>query len=376
METGNSTADSAEVDSNKLFSITEEGYKQFAFVSNICLTPVVCGLGLAGNALGFGVLRREQKKLSVYVYMCALTFFDGLYLLVGLLRCIPRFIELHDKYLGNRIESYEQLGSIYVDMILSHTSTALILLMSVERLMALVRPFTVKQMWIAKYPHRLIVVCFFVNVIFLLPFPINFEVKSFVNGENMTEYYLQFKEDSEEFMDKYMAVQTTVDYYLPGLTILIINVAIPVAYYCTLRQQSTRLTSAIGNQQTKITLTVLCITIMYFLLSLPNLFIKTLAFFDEGYSFEGKYKLTFWLFIDISNLFANLNAANDFIIYIIVSAHYRKIFVAMYCRMCRRRFADDVFDSLGEAPSTNVSRIATVSDCGAGWNTQKGHLKQ
>lgn len=349
----------ADVNDKALFTITEESYEKFSFLSNTCLTPLICALGLTGNCMGFGVLRHEQRKLPVYVYMCALTFFDGAYLLVGLIRSIPRFLELSDKYLANAIETHEQLGSIYLDMVLAHTSTAMILVMSMERLLALVRPFTVKDMLISKYPLRVIALCLCVNLIFLLPYPICFEVQSYMGEENRTEYYLQFKPETQEFMDRYMVVQTTVDYYFPGVAILLINVAIPVAYSRTLREQSSTLQSAIGNQHTKITLTVLCITLMYFLLSLPNLFIKTLAFVEPGYSFDGKYQLAFWLFIDVSNLFAYLNAANDFVIYILVSKHYRKLFKTLYCSCLGD---SETFDSLEDGQCSSVSRHVTVTE--------------
>ena len=50
-----------------------------------------------------------------------------------------------DKYKANKIEQYSNLGFIYFDMLLTYTTATLIVVMSVERLQALVRPFSIKD---------------------------------------------------------------------------------------------------------------------------------------------------------------------------------------------------------------------------------------
>lgn len=319
-----------------LFTLSKEAYENFGFISKLFVRPIICVLGLIGNLLGFGVLWKDtkQQKLSIYLYLCSLTSFDTAYLFVGLVRAIPQFIALYNDKEANYIEEHMKLGSIYVDMVLSHTTVAIIIVMSIERLMALVRPFTVKHAWIAKYPRRIIVLCFLFNIFFLLPYPIFFEV-DYYDASNTTVYFLKFKESATEFMDKFMLLQTIVDFIIPECVLLFTNTAIAVMYSRTMRHRETTLnmmSQGLMNKQTKITAAVFLITFMYFLLSLPNLFIKLMAFVDPEYSFNGKYKLVFWLFIDISNLFTYINAANDFVIYILVSNHYRRVFLRMYCK--------------------------------------------
>ncbi|XP_060578596.1 thyrotropin-releasing hormone receptor-like [Ruditapes philippinarum] len=347
-----------------LFSITEEAYEEFAFISNIILSPIICAFGIVGNSLGLRVLWKDtrQQKLPIYLFLYSLTCFDLLYLIFGLLRHIPHIIDLIDKQLANYIEEHMKLGTIYVDMVLAHTSHALIVVMSIERLNALMRPFTVKNSWLSRYPKSIIFVCFMFNVIFLIPYPLYFEMGSYQAG-NMTEYYIQFKEEAVETMDMYMLVQTIIDYVIPAIVILIINIAIPVVYSRAISERRAIIdmtSQGLNNQQTKITSTVFCITLMYFLLSLPNLFIKVMAFIDKGYSFDGKYKLSFWLFIDISNLFSYINAANDIIIYILVSDHYRRVFIQMYCHSpcCRRWRRHHDLDSGGESKDISLSTIS------------------
>ena len=323
------------------FAISEEDYEQFSYVTNVVVTPIICGLGLIGNALGVGVLWRDSKreKLTIYVYMCSLTFIDSIYLFFGVLRSIPNLIRVVDKYMANMIDEHMKLGSIYIDMVLTYSATLVILVMAVERLMALTRPFTVKHSWLTKYPKRIICACLGANMLFFMPYPMNFEVASYKNAENRTEYYIQYKSESLELMDNFTFIHTIIHNYIPGITILFVNIAIVIAFSRILKERSDTLQMSAGQsrQQAKLTLTIFCITVMYFLFNLPDLFVKTLAFVDKRYSITGKYSLSFWLFMDLTNLFTYLNAANDFVIYILVSDHYRRIFKHMYCQCCLKK---------------------------------------
>ena len=347
-----------------LFSITEEAYEEFSFISNFILSSIICAFWLLGYSLALGVIRKDtrQQKLPIYLFLFSLTFFDLLYLIFGLIRYIPHVIGFKDKQLANYVDEHMKLGTIYVDMVLAHTSHALIVVMSIERLNALLRPFTVKNSWLSRYPRGIISVCFLFNVIFLIPYALYFEIGSY-QANNQTNYYIQFKEEAVETMDLYMLIQAVVDYVIPAIVVLLINIAIPIVYSRAISERRTMIemtSQGLNNQQTKITSTVFCITLMYFLLSLPNLFIKILAFIDKGYSFDGKYKLSFWLFIDISNLFSYINAANDIIIYVLVSDHYRRIFVAMYCHSscCRRWRGSHDIDSSGDSKDFSLTTVS------------------
>lgn len=348
-------------DEQPFFYISEEDYEKSAFITNIVVTPIICSLGLIGNALGVGVLWRDsrQEKLTIYVYMCSLTFIDCIYLFFGCLRSVPNLIKIQDKYLANVIDEHMKLGSIYIDMVFTYSATTVILVMAVERLMALTRPFTVKHSWLTKYPKRIIGFCLITNAIFFIPYPVNFEVASFENEENRTEYYVQYKPESIEFMNKYTYAHTVIHNYIPGCVILVVNIAIIFAFAKVLKDRNNLQTNIGQNrQQAKLTLTIFCITVAFFLFNLPDLFVKSLAFFDERYSLYGKYRLSFWLFMDLTNLFTYLNAANDFVIYILVSDHYRRIFKRMYCGCCTEDTYLETEDGSRGTEQTDKSSVA------------------
>ena len=318
--------------------ISEQFYETFEYICNVIITPILCILGLVTNILGVGVLWHDtkQQKMSIYYYLCALTLSDIFYLALGLIRIIPEIIKKFDIDRAKYIAAETKPGVIYLDILFSHNSAAMIIVMSVERLLALLRPFTVKHTWFAKYPIGIILFCFVFNVVFLLPYPVCIEVVSFQRG-NETEYLLSYRNDAKDFMKLYVLVQAIACEFLPVMCLLVTNIAIPIKYYHLTKSRLATLTLVYGNvsgKQTKITLTVIVITATYLLLTTPLAVSKILPLIDPEYSFNGAKKTTFWFLMDLTNAFTYINAANDFLIYILISNHYRTIFQMMYCRSC------------------------------------------
>ena len=342
----NNTTTSVIGDESNSF-LTFDTYERFAFICNTIVTPILCIFGIVFNGLGLGVIWPDikEQKMSIYIYLCALTLSDMIYLALGLIREIPAVMKYLKAENSDLFEETMKRVVIYIDIVFSHTSTGMILVMSLERTIALVRPLHVKTTWFAKYPIRIVIICFVFNIIFLLPFAIYLEVTSYTTG-NSTEYYLRFNPNVETQMKYYMIAQTIVDYFIPTACLLITTTIIPIKYYTFSKERRINLSISSGNianRQMKITTTVFAITFMYFLLSVPNISVKILGLVDEEYSFDGKHKLVFWFAIDLSNLFFIINAANDCVIYILVSEYYRNIFRMKYCKCCRHntRYRDD-----------------------------------
>lgn len=340
--------------------ISEEAYERFSFVMNAVTIPIVCVVGLTANLLGLCVLFRASKleKLTIHIYLCFLTCLDSLFLTLGFIRSIPKCIHFYDKYLGNSLEVHSNLGLIYVDMILTYATGSVIAVMAVERSFALIRPFALKDFVLTNYPKTIVFLCVVGNAILLCPFQINFEVGSFQDSENRTEYYLRYKEYAESFMDAFTIFHTVVNNFIPGVTLIGATIAM-LASLSQYRKRglSQQRQSSIGRKQMKITIAVLCITIFYFLFSIPEIFIKTVSYFDKDYSFSGRYRLSFWLLMDISNAFSYLSAANDFVIYILVSDQYRKIFVEMYC-VCRKGKENSYIATIPEVSERQTDRTS------------------
>ncbi|MEW8548625.1 MAG: 7 transmembrane receptor, partial [Candidatus Thiodiazotropha sp.] len=240
-----------------------------------------------------------------------------------------------DEDLGRYLAQYMRLGMVYVDMNFTHSARFIVVVMSCERLVSVLKPLHVKETWLAMYPIRIIIICLVFNALFLLPVLINAKVVEVQDG-NTTEYMFTFR-NYETIMAPFMVVQVIVQSFLPLLFLIPINIAIPLQYYRISARRRSVLKVASNeamNQQGKITATVMVITFMYILLSAPLIAIKLLQFVDPDFSMNGKYRIVLWFVIDLSKFLAYLNAANDFVIYFVVSNSYRAVFKEMYCGRC------------------------------------------
>lgn len=320
-----------------IVDISPEFYKRFAFTVNLILTPLICIFGLAGNIVGLRVLGKgsKNKRMTVYTYLLALMTFDILYLILGLSESITEAIAVFDRYLGHLVLEHFAFARSYIDSVLNHVSSALLIFMSLERFIALVSPFTVKDYKFSRYPGTFICVTLLLASIYLLPFILSVHVVAFENEENRTEYSSEPKRNYFIPFDKFLLFEAILLNYLAPLAVLTLNVMIVVTYSRYLKQRSTTLTINQSDDQKKITVVVLCVAAMYILLSLPDVFIKTMLFIDDDYSFYGEFSIIFFFFISISDLMARINAATDFFIYVLVSSHHRAVFASMLCRTNR-----------------------------------------
>ena len=118
--------------------LTNEMYESFTFMSNNVVTPTLCVIGIIGNALGLGLLfnLKKENNVSIYTYLCALTLTDMLYLVVGVSRRIPYFLKCYDEGLANNVDRHTMVISIFMDQFLMQSSTAITVVMSIERLIA------------------------------------------------------------------------------------------------------------------------------------------------------------------------------------------------------------------------------------------------
>lgn len=344
-----------------IFGITREFYTLYKLIINLGVTPVVCLFGLCGNSVGIFVLRIDPKSrsLSVYPYMFALMVFDSALLLLGLLIAIGTYIEYFEPRLGMCVLSYFAFAAGYVDFLTYHSSSVILIVMSVERVYALVRPFTVKQFLLAKYQTQIIFVVFVFYALFLLPIPFCFEVlttKTVVKNETVTSCLLKTKPSLVDFHDRYNTAETIISCVYP-FVVLIINIAIPIAYSRALQQRAKAFpnvpVSSQNNQHFKVTMVVLWIAVMYVLLSSPRLIKHTLALINRDYNSQGRYKDTFYTLLFTTDVLKRVNAANDFLIYILVSKRYRKIFLLRFCKW--HTFAS-MSESFSDTPFTTSKK--------------------
>ena len=323
--------------------ITEEGLERFSFISNGILSPVICLIGFVTNILGLGILWPDvkRKKLSVYIYLFALTVFDTVFLAIGLIQSIPALMEQLDANNASYVKAHMERYLIYVDVVISCASDAMIVVLSFERLISLVQPLHVKNTLLARFPFHIISICFVFNVIFLLPYMLNFGVVTLPAG-GVNVYIYKIKDDVKDIHEIWQFFQFVITICLPVLILTATNTAIPIQYYRSHRKRLMTFnlkSDEVSNDQGKITATIFVITAMYILLIAPMFISRIMRYVDPEYNFGGKKRQMVIFAIDINNICSYINKANDTPIYILVSSRYYSAFKTMYCR-CRQSRPD------------------------------------
>ena len=348
-----------------MFAIPPEVYQTFNLVVNIILTPLICLLGIVGNAVGIYIIKKDSdsKKHTIYIYMLSLMTFDIGLLVVGIVACVSETIKYYDVYLGNFLLEYCPPCKGYGIVVLKHVTAILLIIMSIERWMSLVFPYTVKQSVLSKYPRTIVATSFIFSAVYIIPFVAGTRVVPVIDATNRTIYVGTVDEDYFEVFFVYTYIETTILHYIAPLGVLVFNVLIIITYSRLVKQRTSVKPSQITDNQRKITLVVLGVASLYVMLSLPNMFVQTLIFIDEDYSFYGTQWLTFRFFIDLGDLMSRINAASDFFMYILVSSHYRAIFQSMIYRR-DTGYRSSTTNSSGSTKERNISSISV----GQGFN--------
>ena len=354
-----------------------ELYTRFIFVWEIVLGPIVCVLGIAGNILSMIVLSKDpnNKLQSVYFNLTSLLAFDIAFLFFGLLFSINEMVKFTHPHLeGNLLGSFLSFKG-YIFMVLRHMTAMMLIVMSIERWMSLVFPYTVKMSCISMYPRTIMMVSFVIAAAYLIPFigplgsPPQFGGQQANSSDNSTMLGPPGppaakgpRGPSSPAFDAFVFVETIILHYIGPAILLIFNVAIVIAYrrFVSNRPSSSKK----GDNQNRITLVVLGVASLYIVLTLPILFSNTLVFIDPDYKMGGIYESTFKFFIDLGDLFGQVYAATDFFVYILVSKRYREIFTSMVSirKSDNSRKKTSRTDQLQSSTTNPETTVSTVSE--------------
>ena len=332
---GNYTASTDYNDSGPLIFFSRDFIQTFDVIINAIITPIVCVIGIVLNCVGVNLLRRDSNtnSQSFQFHMLCLLFVQTATLLLGLLRSVPVIIETYDYYLGNNIHTHWQPWMVYVDKLLNHMATFILIAMSMERLCMLIKPFTFKEYLLTKRPKTTVFVAACISAGYLVPFVVCLEKKPTINVDNMTLYMLTATRQCRTYLVYVLYVETFLFRFLSPLLVLSCNIAIPIAFHRVVKTKQPVSHNGVSreNQMTRLTSVLLTIMILYLLLAIPDLFVQMLSFVHTEYSFDGKYKNVFFFFINLSNLFMNVNAGCASIVYILASKRIWVLFKARWC---------------------------------------------
>ena len=356
----NSTVTADNSASDTVLILSQNFLQTYDLITNVIITPIVCVVGVVLNGVGLHLLRQDSNtnSQSFQFHMLTLLIVQTATLIFGFLRSVPDIIETYDFNVGNYIDVQMRLYVVYIDKVLNHMSTCILLAMSIERLCLLVKPFTFKEYLITKRPKLTISVASLIGAAYLIPFVFCFEVEPIINAENITTYRVATIPHCRECITYVLYVETFMLRLISPALVLILNIAIPIAYYRVLKTQKPFFDKGASREHNlkRLTAVLLAIMLLYLLLSVPDLLAQILSFAHSEYSFDGKYRNVYYFFINLSNLFMNVNAGCAAIVYICAS---KRIWVLFKTRCCQ------CFETLGYRSNPNTCYTITNSKPGS-----------
>lgn len=314
----------------------------YRFIVGSFVLPLICLFGLTGNCFGLIVIWREMQTQhqSTFKYMFALIVLDNELLLTGLIHGIFYALSNIVEDLMNILITFLEAIKLYFDFLSFHSSSALLILMAIERLNATAWPLKCKESLLARYPKRIIFLLFAMYAVLILPLAVGFELKeTFFNGT--TTYSVQVRESTRYYLIKFLTIEAAVC-FLYSVVLIVTNAAIVINYILLQRRRLVNLPCISSRQDHKVRVTLLVcwISIMYILNISPRIIHHTLTMADDEYTRTGAKRYTLEFLQFSWDICTKVNAANDFCIYFLLYKRFRNMFCSRLLRKQRSTIKD------------------------------------
>ena len=318
-------------------TLTKEQADLAMFLLYEVFLPVICVVGIIGNLLCVILLYQAPGKNAFLTFLKALTISDIFILLSGVLRFICIIVRNNTMKNATLVNSYCTLiVGFGLGNFVGNISSLLVVIMSVERFVAVAFPLYVKSFVLERHPRRVIAVLLVVQIILRTPTVIWTGVSSRTDCvTNFTIYYLEYREWSRDIVFRRVLFYclVVIDRLVPVLIVLCMNagILINLKRRPKLSVSHMRKDTSGSMEKNKITVTLLVLSTFYLLTSVPNMAMYILVTLAPEFTLRSKEYYLYSVVINTQILIVVLNAANDFVIYILSSNRFRALFKEKFC---------------------------------------------
>ena len=321
-----------------VYAVSQNLQERFEWITNVYITPIVAIIGITGNSVGLWVLAKNHDKRAqtIYPYLFALMASHIPSLILSLLLTLKEVLLFTDPVIGSLVNSYVLLYPSYIVYTLRCVTAAMVILMSTERLKALLQP-RANGNNPKKNARWIILTVIIVSVVFMIPQYAVREVAKVTTMDNQTMYTALVKPENIDIFVIHVFIVAIALHYMAPAVVLVLGIMLLVTFSRHLKQRNALASNQRSNiNQTKLTVMVVCVAGMFIGFSIPIVFLQTLVFIDRRYNFDGEYKATFFLLANMADLFARLNACIDVIVYILAANDFRSILHKIFCKCTRK----------------------------------------
>lgn len=311
-------------------------YKDFTFGINVSML-VVCWFGFYGNIVSLLIFTKKSMRSSINVLLTGLSVIDTFLLLTSLpVYSIPNLLDYYS--IDNKYYNAVYMLFLYpVSMVAQTCSIWTFVIISVERYVAVCRPFTANKFVTvgrAKFAQICVVVtALLYNLIRFWEYTLKMDGSPVEDDDQ--EFYAPLLRTNRIYFSVYYSTMYLVTNLLFPLSIIVILNTFIVR---TLRAHDT-VRSALSSSRLwhrNTSTMVVVVTALFLVFNTPTFVISLWEWINPNlFSPDNDWVNVGYLLIDTTNIFVMVNSSINFIIYYIYCGHYRYYFWNLNRKLCR-----------------------------------------
>lgn len=307
------------------------------------ILPPACICGIIGLIFTLIILSHKHMATSTNTYLIGLAVADLLFLLIVSMRLWGVMVSQNDL---NTWEMFTAYSETFLRMF-NLVSVWMIVILAVERFIAICMPFKVSGMCTICRSRCIVVIVYVAGFLIQSPLFAKYKIVASRNEFNETEYSLHHTALSEEILFTIIygwVLEGLIGVIIPFVLILVLNSRLIYAIHQSTKYLkrrigiNTRASYDISSEQLKITTMLIAMCVAFLACQAPYVVYNYLVSIQPR-SLRGKYHLSIMAF---SILLAAVKSSVNFILYCWFSERFWSTFKSIVCLRCGQQYLHSV----------------------------------
>ena len=339
-------------------------FETFSFAMNVVVAGSVSVAGSICNVLCFLTIQQDRHKLSMSILLQGLAVSDTLFLLYTFLYTVLRSVYPGTGYM----KAYYDLSPYIVAYVLPFgwiaqtTSTWIIVLVTIDRYVAVCHPFQAKNWCNIHRARTAVVVVWLASVVFNFPRFFYYHHRQFgVDNGNQTTISGTFvahaeSESGGEFWERYrtiyhIGISMAMMYVIPVPVLACLNTKL-IREIANARKRQLQLTGTKNERDTlAVTINLIAVVTVFIICETPD-FIATIITLEHIHV----SKVTLQYFLCIKEFLLVFSRAINFVIYCLFYSKFRRLLRILLCRRCLYAYGETFMSTTNDTGKYAVSQ--------------------